>query len=639
VSARLVHNGELEPLLAELLDVAIAVTGVAAGFIQLNSKDGNPSRVIAETGGVSQITRVSEQSTQHQSILLPGRSRVSFPDLRSITLAESDQMLAIAIASGFRGFQSTPLISRHGEMIGFITTLSHRPALSDDRDNHVLDLLSRQAADFIEWRMAGVQVSRTDARLNPVLDSVIDAIMTIDSHGMIQSANPASFKLFGFAPDSGIGQSIGIIMPEHERRQWVSKFIDSLPSKNLETFAPQRIDFRACHKDGSVAEIEMVLSAVPNQPLFTAVMRDVTERRAISGRLQQSDRLTSLGTLAAGLGHDMNNVLFPIRAHLNALSAQATVTAATSCLAHVKSIMEGVRYLQELADGLHYLVNDAGTSRHDGDGTRLATWWASTGALLSQSLPVHTDVKVAIRGDIPAVGVTAQALTQAVLNLFVNASEAITARGVGWQGRIQIAATAAPSGRSIILSVTDNGTGMPEAIRARALDMFFTTKSRGLGTGLGLALVSRVAKEAGGSVSVQSSEGTGTTISIELPFASNHLHKVELNVAISLADGRAAAFVQSALSARGVASVTLDNAAEADAWIVDPRVVTPHEALVWKMGRRGRKVVLFGKAHRLQRQEWRGLIAGAVERAEDFEDLLVGVDRAYTIINGVVHHG
>ncbi len=638
VSARLVHNGELEPLLAELLNVAIAVTGVDAGFIRLMPKDGIPSRVVSAQGGVSRMLSVSEPSGELHSILQPSRSRISFPDLRSIQTVEQDELLRTAIASGFRGFQSTPLISRHGQVIGSITTLSNRPGSPDERDEHVLDLLSRQAADFIEWRIAGVEVSRTDARLHSVLDSVIDAIVTIDARGMIQSANPATFKIFGYPSDSLIGQSIGILVPERERSQWTSQFIASLNPRNHDAFIAKRIDLRARQKDGSEVDVELVVSMVEGQPTFTAVMRDVTERRSIAARLRQSDRLASIGTLAAGLGHDMNNVLFPIRAHLNALGARAGVSSPEMCTAHVDAIMQGVRYLQELADGLHFLVNDAGTSTNDGDGTRLAAWWASTGALLSRSLPAHTDVKVAIRGDLPAVGVTSQALTQAVLNLFVNAGEAIAARGADWQGQIRIAASASPGGRSIILSVTDNGIGMPESVRVRALDMFFTTKTRGLGTGLGLALVGRVVKQAGGSVLVESSEGIGTTISLELPFAANHEPEINIKVAVSLASGRASGFVQSALRSRGFASVTLDDATEADAWIVDPRVVTPREALVWSVAQRGRKVVLFGKAHRLQRQEWRGVAAGAVERTEDFEDLLVGVDRACAIIHGSHDH-
>ena len=109
-------------------------------------------------------------------------------------------------------------------------------------------------------------------------------------------------------------------------------------------------------------------------------------------------------------------------------------------------------------------------------------------------------------------------------------------------------------------------------------------------------------------------------------------------MAVSLADGRAAAFVQSVLISNGYESVKLDDAAEADVWLVDPRIVTPHDALVWSAKRHGRKVILFGKSHRLQRKDWRGIATGAVERAEDFEDLLVGINRACEIIHGSTDH-
>ena len=529
-------------------------------------------------------------------------------------------------------------MSRQGHMIGSITTLSNRPGATDERDQHVLDLLARQAADFIEWRMAGVMASQSDARLHSVLDSVPDAILTIDPRGRIWSANPATASILGYQPISIIGQSIGIILPERDREKWMSRLVKSISSDGFENFVIQRHEIRALHKDGAELEVELVVSAVEHQPIFTAVIRDLTERRATAARLRQSDRLAALGTLAAGLGHDMNNVLFPIRAHLNALSVAPVVKSQPGDTDHVTAIMDGVRYLQQLADGLHYLVNSDENSQDSGAGIRLAAWWAGTGALLSKSLPVHTEVKVAIRGDLPPVGVTASALTQAVLNLFVNAGEAIAARGADWRGHVRIAAVAAADGRSIVLSVKDNGIGMSEAVRASALDMFFTTKPRGLGSGLGLALVSRVAKQARGSVMVESTEGTGTTISLELPFATQHRPSFSIKVAVSLADGRAAAFVQSVLVSNGYESVKLDDAAEADVWLVDPRIVTPHDALVWSAKRHGRKVILFGKSHRLQRKDWRGIATGAVERAEDFEDLLVGINRACEIIHGSTDH-
>jgi signal transduction histidine kinase len=398
-----------------------------------------------------------------------------------------------------------------------------------------------------------------------------------------------------------------------------------------------RIDLRTVHADDRKVEVEIIVTPVVGEPLFTAAMRDVTERRATAEKLMQANRLASIGTLAAGLGHDMNNVLFPIRAHLNALHIRGTARAAVDDIGHVNAIGQGVAYLQQLADGLHYLVKGDPDDKEFGPATRLNEWWSRVGTLIVQSLPANVDVTIAIPQDLPAVQVSQQQLTQAVLNLVVNAGEAIASRGAGWPGHVVISAAKPSVGHSVVLSVNDDGVGMSEAVRERAMDTFFTTKVRSLGTGLGLALVARVVRHAGGSVIVQSREGEGSTIILELPIADRRARFSEIKVAVTLADGRAASFLVATLTARGLTSVTLDDASDADVWIVDPCIVTPQKALAWREIRSGRRVVRFGKANPGHRAAWSAVAAATVERTEDFDDLLLGAGRACDIIAELQH--
>jgi hypothetical protein len=101
---------------------------------------------------------------------------------------------------------------------------------------------------------------------------------------------------------------------------------------------------------------------------------------------------------------------------------------------------------------------------------------------------------------------------------------------------------------------------------------------------------------------------------------------------VSLADGRAAAFMESAMRARGMRMVTLDDASEAEAWIADPRIVSARDASRWLVRRAGRTLVLYGEPAPAARRAWGGLAAGSIRRHTDFETLLVGVDQACTII-------
>jgi anti-sigma regulatory factor (Ser/Thr protein kinase) len=328
----------------------------------------------------------------------------------------------------------------------------------------------------------------------------------------------------------------------------------------------------------------------------------------------------------------MNNMLLPIRAHLNAIEA-ISASASPRAGVHVAEIRCGVNYLQQLADGLHYLATDAGPSRDHRNGTDLARWWASTGSLLSRALPPLTTVKSVIRPDLPRVQVSEQALTQAVLNLFVNAGEAITTAHGASGGHVAVRVHASPDGRSLILSVEDNGVGMDEEVRKRAFDVFFTTKSRGVGSGLGLALVHRVVTEAGGAASIDSVRGVGTTMRLHLPIVELVPEGTGARVAVSLADGRASAFACAALEARGLLAVPADEpVADADAWVADPRVVSAPVARRWVDARAGRVVILFGRLTPVVRAHWRGIARVMVDHGNDFDALLVGVDRACTVI-------
>jgi signal transduction histidine kinase/mono/diheme cytochrome c family protein len=393
-----------------------------------------------------------------------------------------------------------------------------------------------------------------------------------------------------------------------------------------------RHEVAALRKDGSTVHVELIVSEVVPKQLFTAVMRDVTERKESDARLRQSDRLSALGALAAGLGHDMNNVLLPVRAHLNVLAAGAAKLGHTECTGHINEIGKSVVYLQQLADGLHYLVTDAGHADGGEDGARLAAWWAQSGSLLSRTLPPLSKVKASIPAYLPMVRVSAHALTQAVLNLFVNAGEAIAARGDGTLGDVRIGATVTPDGRAVVLSVRDNGIGMSEAVRARAQDMFFTTKSRGLGTGLGLAMVSRIATECGGSLSIASEPGKGTTMSLVLPVVEDETD-TSTRIALTSDDGRAAALLQSSLRAHGFASVTIDEADDADVWVADPRTVSVVDAKAWLAARTDRSLVLLGAPGTDIRNDWRGIPASVIKTDFGIDSLMAGVDRVCSIIH------
>lgn len=533
--------------------------------------------------------------------------------------------------AGFRSFASIPLTTVAGDTAGVLAVMGRKRARFARTALDAAKVIGEHAVELaiIHEELRGRRVG--EAQLRALVDSLPEAIIRFDAAGTVESSSPSATVILGHPAEDLIGHPFHALLHPADRARVLDPIAERAARGGPVAFGRSH-EVRVVRKDGRAINAELTICEIEPRARFVGIIRDVDDRRSTEARLRQSDRLNALGTLAAGLGHDMNNMLLPIRAHLNAIEA-ISASASPRAGVHVAEIRCGVNYLQQLADGLHYLATDAGPSRDHRNGTDLARWWASTGSLLSRALPPLTTVKSVIRPDLPRVQVSEQALTQAVLNLFVNAGEAITTAHGASGGHVAVRVHASPDGRSLILSVEDNGVGMDEEVRKRAFDVFFTTKSRGVGSGLGLALVHRVVTEAGGAASIDSVRGVGTTMRLHLPIVELVPEGTGARVAVSLADGRASAFACAALEARGLLAVPADEpVADADAWVADPRVVSAPVARRWVDARAGRVVILFGRLTPVVRAHWRGIARVMVDHGNDFDALLVGVDRACTVI-------
>lgn len=378
-------------------------------------------------------------------------------------------------------------------------------------------------------RRAATSLRKSHDLIQAILTTAIDAIITIDARGIIQAVNPATERIFGYAEAELLGQNVSMLMPspyrdEHDR--YIARYVQTGEARVI----GKGREIIARRKDGTNFPADIAINRVDGHGLFTGVVRDISDRKQAETRVRAADRMATLGTLAAGLGHDMHNVLMPVRARLNALKAAGKAGKVVGAeLAHVEEIAKSIAYLQQLADALHLLVMDPrdAQGRADAGGepgsTDLQQWWAEAGSLLSRGVPKHVRVVAKIPANLQPAGIAPHSLTQAVLNLIVNAGEAIPGPSVRKRVQGVVCVTADPlsdaSGSWVRLCVCDNGIGMTDEVKRRAFEMFFTTKSRGLGTGLGLPLVRNVVERAGGRVEIDSTLGKGTSVTLILPIA------------------------------------------------------------------------------------------------------------------------
>ena len=246
-------------------------------------------------------------------------------------------------------------------------------------------------------------------------------------------------------------------------------------------------------------------------------------------------RMEALGTLSAGLGHDMANVLFPMRMCLSTL-ADGGLTPQTAPL--VDAIRRAVEHLGGLSKGLRALSMDPDNSAGMPDTTVLHEWWASAISPFTWALPkgvrLHAEGMSGEGESLPPVRIPAHVLMQAVFNLVQNAAQALGHRnashpsppGAEPSGNIWItaglerAAHSCGAAGAVRLTVRDDGPGMDPGTMARCTEAFFTTKAKDLGTGLGLFLVRTAVERHGGNLLIESKIGEGASLTLILPAAA-----------------------------------------------------------------------------------------------------------------------
>jgi signal transduction histidine kinase/CheY-like chemotaxis protein len=266
----------------------------------------------------------------------------------------------------------------------------------------------------------------------------------------------------------------------------------------------------------------VILVAVIRQSLLLEegerVKKAEAHSRALEERMTQSQRLESLGTLASGIAHDINNMLTAILGHAELLSRAAPLNEEAQ--ASVDGVRLGAIRARDVVRRILTFSRHEATPAKPFDARELAE---EVAALLRAALPARHAIEVEVEGRPHVLGSPAQ-IHQVLMNLGTNASQAIGDRPGKIVFKAQLfqhrGSVELPfAGKYVELSVTDDGAGMDETTRARVFEPFFTTKPRGQGTGLGLSVVHAIVLEHGGAIEVDSGPGQGSSVRVVLPAA------------------------------------------------------------------------------------------------------------------------
>ncbi len=395
-------------------------------------------------------------------------------------------------------------------------------------------------------------LSRSEARYRMLTEGSHDAVVVADIDGKITLFNPAAERTFGYAAEETIGRPIGMLMPEALRdahHHGLHRYVATREPRVV----GRTVELTGLRKNGETFPLELSLSAVETggELQFIGSIRDQTERQRMRAMLVQSEKLASIGLLSAGVAHEINNPLAYVANNLAVLErdlngVMALIAGYEGIEPKLRAIdPEALRQVDEVSEDLDWPYVRSNLPRmltRTREGVqRVANIVQNLRGLARTSPPkmepaLFVDLIAPalemIQGRIRRRGVeivqdhqnprrvacVASQISQVVLNLLVNAVQAIESSPTEHGGRIVVSSR--PEADYYRLEISDDGPGIDPESLPRLFDPFFTTKPVGEGTGLGLSISHGIVTGHGGRIEVESTLGAGTTFRILLPIAA-----------------------------------------------------------------------------------------------------------------------
>ncbi len=494
-------------LLAQRVRETLHVSRVA---VLLRAQERDPLRVVPPNGALAEGRPLSSTFSQFVAGALAKREFLYVDDIDSL-LDEYPDDREVLESEDLSYF--LPLDVK-GDIIG-VLALGRK--LSGDylstEDLKVLQPLAAHLALAIDNALLYREVQRRAGDLERlkeysenVVESIKAGVMVCDEEGRVQSWNRSLARLHGTEPEQAMGRALEDLFPASFNR--VLTEARAKLHRGLEPMtSAYRIPFRTRSGEDRVVTLSMApLVGEQGGEGTVIIVDDVTERAELESQLQQAEKLTSVGLLAAGVAHEVNTPLTGISSYVQMLQRKLPDTDPRLAILE-KIEKQSFRASQIVNNLLNFSRQETGDFRNvDLNDVVHDTLALAEIQLDKRNIKITTD----LGGDVATVAGDPIKLQQVLMNLVLNARDAMP---TGGELRIQ---TTQNNGDSM-LRVSDTGTGIKETDLDRVYDPFFTTKGIGKGTGLGLSVSYGIIQEHRGTIAVQSDPETGTTFRITLP--------------------------------------------------------------------------------------------------------------------------
>jgi PAS domain S-box-containing protein len=396
------------------------------------------------------------------------------------------------------------------------------------------------AGNDVELRRTQEVLAENAARTAAILEAAVDGIISIDERGTIKTFNPSAQRIFGYSAEEVTGKNVSVLMPppfQGEHDGYIAHYL-ATGQKRIIGIGREVVGLR---KDGTIFPMDLSVAEarVGEHRLFVGMVRDITERKraeeqlakshenlqkalaelqaksdevkAMTQQLWQAAKLASVGELAAGIAHELNNPLATVSLRIESALAR---TPADDPRRRSLEIIE--QETKRMGDLVANLLQFARRGREESSTVDVRQELTKAVELIHHHLRKRLiTVAQELAPDTPIIYADRQKLRQVFLNLLTNAGDAMPQGGT-------LTLRAAPlaldnGGQAVLIEFSDTGVGIPAENLGRIMEPFFTTKEEGKGTGLGLAICRRIVQDHCGTIQIVSELGKGTTVRIVLP--------------------------------------------------------------------------------------------------------------------------
>jgi PAS domain S-box-containing protein len=416
-------------------------------------------------------------------------------------------------------------------------------------------------AEIVERERAEQAVREAHKYAENIVETLRESLVVLDAEMRVKIANQTFYNTFKVTPEKTLGK----LIYELGNRQWdiprLRGLLEEIILKKMQFY-----DFEVDQDFPNIGRKIMLLNArllyqeKSGTQLILLAIEDITEKKRLESQLLRSQRMESIGTLAGGIAHDLNNILTPMMLSLQMLKGKFTDEQSQKLL----TVLE--QNSQRGANLIKQVMSFARGIEGERKPLQVTHLISEIEKIAKETFPRGIEIRTDLQKDLFTISGDATQLHQVIMNLCVNARDAMPDGGV-----LEITASnffidknyermhaEAKVGSYIVISVSDTGTGIPHKILDRIFEPFFTTKEFGKGTGLGLSTALAIVKSHGGFINVYSEVGKGTNFKVYLPAVKAEVQKEEEQLKLSIGHGELILVAEDEGSVREITSSTLE---------------------------------------------------------------------------------